>query len=96
MLAVLGGLSVIARGTLVLLVATFGLILLTFALRMILGRGFSIPEWNALSLALTLDGVLTAVVTLGPPNAVARSIPYAAPDVERKNPFRGAAQAGPK
>lgn len=92
--AVRGGLSIIARGTLLLLVATLGLILLTFVSRVILVRGFSIPEWNAYSFALTLGGVLTAVGVLGLPNAVARSIPYATSDSERRNIIRGAVLVG--
>lgn len=92
--AVRGGLSIIARGTALLLVGTFCLILLTFVSRVILVRGFSIPEWNAFSFALTLGGVLTAVGVLGLPNATARSIPYAGSDAERKSIVRGAALVG--
>jgi O-antigen/teichoic acid export membrane protein len=77
------GLSSVTRGTLWLLISTLCLVGLTFVSRVILVRGIP-SEWNAFSFGLALTGILSAFGTLGLPNAIARNIPYAASDDERR------------
>ena len=89
--AVQEGLSTVTRGTLLLLVGTLGLVGLTFVWRVVLFRSFpsGSPELNAFFFGFTLAGLLSAIGTLGLPSAVARSIPYAATDAERRTIVRG-------
>jgi O-antigen/teichoic acid export membrane protein len=84
------GLSSVTRGTLFLLVATLCTAGLNFASRVIVVRDISTSDWSAFSFGLTLAGVLATVGYLGLPNAVARSIPYASSDAERRTIVRGA------
>ncbi len=88
------GLSSVTRGTLFVLVSTLCLVGLTFVSRVVLVRGISPGAWNAFSFGLTLAGVLSAFGTLGLPNAVARNIPYASSDDERRAIIRGALLVG--
>jgi O-antigen/teichoic acid export membrane protein len=83
------GLSTVTRGTLFLLVATLVFVLLTFVARVIVVRSISPNEWSAFSWSLTLAGLLAAFGTLGLPNAIARSLPYANSDAERRTMVRG-------
>ena len=88
--AVQEGLSTVTRGTLLLLVSTLCLVGLTFVWRVMLYRSFpsGSSDLNAFFFGLTLAGLVGAVGTLGLPNAVARSIPYAATDAERRTIVR--------
>jgi O-antigen/teichoic acid export membrane protein len=82
------GLSSVTRGTLLLLVATLCLVGLNFVSRVIVVRSIG-ADWSAFSFGLTLAAVLSAFGTLGLPSAVARSIPYASSDDERRAIVRG-------
>jgi stage V sporulation protein B len=88
------GLSSVTRGTLFLLVATLAYVALNFVARVILIHGISKVEFNAFYYALSLVGVLGAVGSLGLPSAVARSLPYAPSDAERRTIVRGSLVVG--
>jgi len=83
------GLSSVTKGTLFLLVSTLVLVGLTFVSRVLIVRTISVSEWSAFSFGLTLAGVISALGTLGLPSAIARSLPYAASDAERRTIIRG-------
>lgn len=89
--AVQEGLSTVTRGTLLLLVSTLCLVGLTFVWRVMLYRSFpsGSSDLNAFFFGLALAGLIGAVGTLGLPSAVARSIPYASTDAERRTIVRG-------
>jgi O-antigen/teichoic acid export membrane protein len=87
--AIREGLSSVTRGTLYLLVATLCLVGLNFGSRVIVVRSISPSDWSAFSFGLTLAGLLATWGTLGLPSAVARSIPYASSDAERRTIVRG-------
>ena len=82
------GLSSVTRGTFLLLVGSLAYVALNFVARFILIRSISTDQWSAFSFALALVGVVAAVGTLGLPSAVARSLPYAASDSERRTYVR--------
>lgn len=88
------GLSSVTRGTLFLLVATLCLVALNFVVRVILTRNLGNAPWSAFSYALALVGTVAAIGTLGLPSAVARSLPYAATDAERRTIVRGSLLIG--
>jgi O-antigen/teichoic acid export membrane protein len=88
------GLSSVTRGTLYLLIATLGYVALNFVARVIVVRSVTTQDWNAFSLALTLVGVITPIGVLGLPNAIARSLPYAHSDDERRGIVRGSLLLG--
>ena len=88
------GLTSVTRGTLFLLVATLCFVALNFVARVIVIRTISYEQWNAFSFALALVGVVAAVGTLGLPSAVARSLPYANSDAERRTIVRGSLAVG--
>ncbi len=83
------GLTSVTRGTLFLLVATLLFVGLSFVSRVIIVRNISTAEWDDFSWGLTLAGFLSAFGTLGLPSAIARSIPYATTDDERRSMVRG-------
>lgn len=82
------GLSSVTKGTLFLLVATLSLVGLTFISRVLVVRSISPADWSAYSFDLTLTGVLVAIGSLGLPSSVARSLPYAGTDAERRTIIR--------
>jgi O-antigen/teichoic acid export membrane protein len=82
------GLSTVTRGTLFLLVATFCLVGLNFVSRVLVTRSIPEKDYNAFTFGLTLTTILAAFGTLGLPNAVARGIPYAGSDAERRTIVR--------
>ena len=88
------GLSSVTKGTLFLLVSTLVLVGLTFVSRVLIVRTISPTDWDAYSFGLTLAGVLAALGALGLPNAIARSLPYAATDEERRTIVRGSLWIG--
>ena len=88
------GLSSVTRGTLFLLIATLCFVGLNFVARVILVHDLSPDQWNAFSFSLTLVAVVGAVGTLGLPSAVARSLPYASSDDERRTIVRGSLLVG--
>ena len=88
------GLSSVTRGTLFLFVATLCYIGLNFVARVILVRNISTDEWDAYSFGLALFGVVIAIGTLGLPTAIARSLPYATSDAQRRSMVRAALLIG--
>jgi len=82
------GLSSVTKGTLFLLVSTLVLVGLTFVSRVLVIRIITLSQWSAFSFGLTLAGVLAALGSLGLPNAIARSLPYASSDAERRTILR--------
>jgi O-antigen/teichoic acid export membrane protein len=88
------GLSTVTRGTLFLLVATLLFVLLNFVARVVVVRSIAPNEWSAFSWSLTLAGFLAAFGTLGLPNAIARSLPFASSDSERRSMVRGTLLVG--
>ncbi len=82
------GLSTITHGTLFLLIATLCLVGLNFVSRVLVTRSISPSDYSAFSFGLTLATILSAFGTLGLPNAVARGIPYASTDDERRGIVR--------
>ena len=88
------GLTSVTKGTLLLLLATLCFVGLNFVARVIIVRTISPLEWDAFSFALALVGVVAAVGTLGLPSAVARSLPYAATDAERRSIVKGSLLVG--
>jgi O-antigen/teichoic acid export membrane protein len=82
------GLSSVTRGTLFLLVSTLLLVGLNFVSRVVIVRNISPVDWSAFSFGLTLSWVLVAIGSLGLPNAIARSLPYASSDNERRTIIR--------
>lgn len=83
------GLSSITRGTLFLLVATLFYVGLNFVSRVLVVRSISKDDFSAFSVGLTLVWLLAGFGTLGLPSAVARSIPHASADDERRTIVRG-------
>ncbi len=88
------GLSSVTRGTLFLLVAALAYVGISFVSRVIVVDGISQGEWNAFSLALTFSAVLSAIGTLGLPNAIARSLPFTSSDADRRTMVRGTLAVG--
>lgn len=88
------GLSSVTRGTLFLLVATLCLVGLTFVSRVIVVRSISTSDWTAYSLGLTLASVLSALGALGLPSAIARNLPSASSDNDRRAIVRGGLTVG--
>ena len=88
------GLTTVTFGTIALLVATLVLVVLNFLARVLIVRHISDPEWNAFSLGFTLAQVLVAIGSFGIPVAVARSLPYAVSDGERRTIVRTALTTG--
>ena len=82
--AVRSSLGTVTKGTLLLLIATLGFIAENFVARVILIRALSSEQWTEFSLGLTLAGLFVAAAALGFPLAVARSLPYAHADAERR------------
>ncbi len=88
------GLSTVTRGTLFLVVATLLFVLLNFVARVVIVRSITPDQWSAFSWSLTLAGLLAAFGTLGLPNAIARSLPFAENDRERRAMVRGTLISG--
>jgi len=82
------GLSTVTRGTIIVMVSTLALVLFNFVTRVLIVRSVSMNDWSAFSLGLALAGILSSVGTLGLPSAVARSLPYASSDAERRTIVR--------
>jgi O-antigen/teichoic acid export membrane protein len=82
------GFVTVTTGTLFLLIATILLVGFNFAARVLIVRSVSVSDWNAFSLGFTLTQVLLAIGGLGLPLAVARSLPYARGDAERRTIVR--------
>jgi stage V sporulation protein B len=81
------GLGTVTRGTLIVAVAGFLLVVFTFFSRVLLVRSPA-ADWNSFSLELTYATILSTVGTLGLPNAVARALPHASSDAQRRTIVR--------
>lgn len=84
------GLASVTRGTLVTLLGTLGSIALTFVSRVILVRKLSVASWGTFSLGLAIVGLVSAVATLGLPQAVARNLAYVFDPADRRAIIRAA------
>ncbi|MHB8351667.1 MAG: oligosaccharide flippase family protein [Thermoplasmata archaeon] len=82
------GLHSVTRGTLILLLGTLGFVGANFIARVLLVRNLTEGQFSEFYIALTLAGLLTALGQLGLPSAVARSIPFAATDPDRRSIVR--------
>lgn len=81
------GLTTVTRGTLLVMVTTLSLVAFNFLSRWILVRT-DLSAWNSFSYCLAVAGILSSVGTLGLPSAVARGLPYASTDAERRTIVR--------
>ncbi|HTW56296.1 MAG TPA: polysaccharide biosynthesis C-terminal domain-containing protein [Thermoplasmata archaeon] len=81
------GLTTVTRGTILVIVSTLCLVLFNFLSRVLLVDNPA-SDWNSFSYVLALTGMVSAVGTLGLPNAVARGLPYAPTDAERRTIVR--------
>lgn len=88
------GLSSVTRGTLFLFTATLVLVGANFVWRILLVRGLSPTDWDAFSESIALVSVVATVGGLGLPNTVARNLPYASSDDERRAIVRVALLVG--
>jgi O-antigen/teichoic acid export membrane protein len=88
------GLSSVTRGTLFLFVATLCFIGLNFVARVLLTRSISPNDWAAYSFGLALITVASAIGSVGLPSAVARSLPYATSDAQRRSIVHGSLTIG--
>jgi O-antigen/teichoic acid export membrane protein len=88
------GFTTVTAGTLFLLIATLLLVAFNSLARVLIVRTVSASAWDAFSLGLTLTQVILAVGTLGIPTAVARNLPHAAGDDERRTIVRTAVVFG--
>ncbi len=82
------GLGSVTRGTLILLLGTLGFVGANFVARVILVRNLSPQDFGEYYIALALSGLVTVLGQLGLPAAVARSIPFAASDTDRRTVIR--------
>jgi O-antigen/teichoic acid export membrane protein len=78
------GLTSVTRGTLVMILGTLGSIAFTFISRVILVRKLTVASWGTFSLGLTIVGLLSAVATLGLPQAVARNLAFVSTPFDRR------------
>ena len=88
------GLSSVARGTLVMFVASLALIVETFLWRVVLVRTLSPAEWSVFALGFAYAGLLVTVGRLGLGNTLARNLPHAHSDEERRGIVRVALSLG--
>lgn len=78
------GLDSVTRGTLVMLLGTLGYVVENFVSRVLLARSISVHDWGNFSLGLALAGLLASLGSLGLAQAVARNLPFATRDDERR------------
>jgi len=88
------GFATVTVGTLFLLVSTLVLVGFNSLARVLIIRTVSTSAWDAFSLGFTLTQVLLAVGSLGLPVALARSLPTAADDPERRTIIRASLALG--
>jgi O-antigen/teichoic acid export membrane protein len=86
------GLHTVTRGTLLMLLGTLVYVGATFLTRVYLVRTLTLDEWSAFAFAVALSGLLAAIGTVGIPQAVARSLPFAPGDDERRTIVRSASR----
>ncbi|HYA10236.1 MAG TPA: polysaccharide biosynthesis C-terminal domain-containing protein [Thermoplasmata archaeon] len=88
------GFTTVTVGTLFLLVSTLVLVGFISLARVLIVRTVSTSAWDAFSLGFTLTQVLLSIGSLGIPVAVARLLPSAARDAERRTVVRTALAVG--
>ncbi len=88
------GLASVTRGTVLLFVASLLFIAFTFVWRVVLVRTLAPVDWSVFSLGLAYAGLFSSVGGLGLGNTLARNIPYARDDDERRAIVRGALGVG--
>jgi O-antigen/teichoic acid export membrane protein len=88
------GFATVTAGTLFLLVSTLLLVVFNSLARVLIVRTVSASAWDAFSLGFTLTQILLSIGTLGIPVAVARSLPAAGGDAERRTILRTALGIG--
>jgi O-antigen/teichoic acid export membrane protein len=86
------GLHTVTRGTLLMLLGTLVYVGSTFLTRVYLVRTLTLDEWSAFAFAVALTGLLASIGTLGIPQAVARSLPFAPGDDDRRTIVRSASR----
>lgn len=84
------GLTSVTRGTVVMLLGTLASIGFTFLSRVILVRKLTVASWGTFSLGLTIVGLLSALATLGLPQAVARNLAFLPSPSDRRAIVRNA------
>lgn len=85
-----GGLLTVTFGTILTLVSTICLIGFGFLSRILIVRNVSIGDWDAFALSITILQILGSVAGLGIPVAVARTLPAAKSELERRTVIRTA------
>jgi O-antigen/teichoic acid export membrane protein len=86
------GLYTVTHGTVLMLLGTLVYVGATFLIRVVLVRTLSVPDWSAFAYAVALAGLLASIGTLGLPQAIARSLPFAPGDDERRTIVRSASR----
>ncbi|HKV90295.1 MAG TPA: oligosaccharide flippase family protein, partial [Thermoplasmata archaeon] len=84
------GLHTVTHGTVLMLLGTLVYVGATFLTRVLLVRTLSLSDWSDIAFAFALSGLLAAIGTLGLPQAVARSLPFAPSNDERRTIVRSA------
>jgi O-antigen/teichoic acid export membrane protein len=84
------GMGAVTWGTLLMLLGTLGFVGQGFISRVLLARSLTPAQWGQFSLGLALAGLLSSIGTLGLTNAIARSLPFAQTDDERRAMVRSA------
>jgi O-antigen/teichoic acid export membrane protein len=86
------GLHAVTHGTVLMLIGTLVYVGATFLIRVVLVNTLSATDWSAFAYALALTGLLASIGTLGLPQAIARSLPFAPSDDQRRTIVRSASQ----
>ncbi|MCI4356793.1 MAG: oligosaccharide flippase family protein [Thermoplasmata archaeon] len=84
------GLHSVTHGTVLMLLGTLVYVGATFLTRVVLVRTLSLADWSDFAFAVALAGLLASIGTIGLPQAVARSLPFAPRDDERRTIVRSA------
>jgi O-antigen/teichoic acid export membrane protein len=74
----------VTKGTFVMMIGTLGFVAESFVSRVLLVRVLTVSQWSQFSIGLTVAGLLSALGTLGFPQAIARSLPFESGDRERR------------
>lgn len=88
------GLRSVTRGTLVVFVASLVFIAVSFLWRVVLVRTLSPESWSVFALGLAYVGLFATVGRLGLGNTLARNLPHAKSDTERRGIVRVAILLG--
>lgn len=88
------GLESVTRGTFVMFLASIAFIAETFAWRVVLVRALSPDDWSVFALGLAYAGLFTTLGRFGLGRTVARNLPHASSDAERRGIVRLALALG--